>query len=343
MNLNNLSIEDKFILHACSLNEKEKKEALDIVIDNFDWKYFWEESNRNSVSGILYKHLKRSPLIENLIPSYIQQNLQQYYFKTLTRNSRIFKKLEETLKFLYQKGVEDIILLKGAYLLPEVYKDVGTRPMSDVDILLPNLTTVNKVFSLLISEKSFSSKVYKSKWQVDFRKKIMGKAPELFKDGLVIELHAPIAFKSLPKDWNSITNSAKNFKIGSTQARTLSDFQNAGLIDEHFFQHMDRKAFDLRMVIDRVYFNTYIGKHDGSLSPFLKNLSNNVEANRNVFLPVLLKKIRVLVKNRYLLRYCFSFFFPSYSYLKTNFRAKNSSYFNLLILYLLDFFRRFKK
>lgn len=343
MNLNNLCIEDKFILNACSLNEIERKEALYKVTDSFDWEYFWEESNRNSVSGILYKHLKHTPVIENLVPFNIRQNLQQYYFQTLARNTRILRKLEGILKFLYQKGIHSIVLLKGAYLLPRVYKDVGARPMSDVDILLPNLTTVDKVFSLLVSGKKFTSKVYKSKWHVDFRKEITGKAPELFKDEIVIELHAPIAFNSLPKDWELIINTAKNFTIGSTRAKTLSDSLNKKLIDEHFFQHMDRKAFDLRMVIDRVYFSTYIGKHDGSLSPFLKNLSNNVEANRNVFLPVLLKKIRVLVKNRYFLRYCLSFFFPSYFYLKTNFQAKNSSYFNLLILYLIDFFRRFKK
>lgn len=342
MNLQKLKNEDQFILHACSLKEDEINKAPGFITSSFDWKYFWEESTRNSVSGILYKRCKEFPKIGNLVPPHIYQNLQQYYFKTLAPNTRIFKALEETLKFLYDEGFKNIIILKGGYLLPEVYKDIGIRPMSDIDVLLPNLATVDEIFTILTSKKKFTSKIYRSKWEKDSRKKITGKAPEILKDELVIELHAPIAFKSLPQDWNSIIKNTKNFTIGSTHALKLSNPHHAKLIDEHFYQHMNRRAFDLRMIIDRLYFHSYINKHDGSIYPFLENLSNNVEANRNVFLPVILKKIAVLIKNKYLLRYCFSFFFPSYKYLQANFRAKNSTYFNLHILYLLDFFKRFK-
>jgi len=83
---------------------------------------------------LLYHILKKTYLIENL-PEGLQSDLKKVYLLNFTRNTTL---LEEFIKIQTLFATEDIEImpLKGMALLFSVYKDIGLRPMDDIDLLV---------------------------------------------------------------------------------------------------------------------------------------------------------------------------------------------------------------
>ncbi len=121
MNFLHPTPEDKFILTCCALEYNERHhEVMDSIDASFDWEYFAAEGNRQAFNPWMYKQFKKNDKLKSLVPENIYTKLQNEYYYTLNRNTKIFKELENILKILNDEGM-DVILLKGAYLLPFVY------------------------------------------------------------------------------------------------------------------------------------------------------------------------------------------------------------------------------
>jgi hypothetical protein len=80
---------------------------------------------------ILYKNLHALGVDDPLLARF-----KGVYRHTWFVNQRLFRELAALLERLHAAGVPTM-LLKGAALVREYYRDAGLRPMSDVDILVP--------------------------------------------------------------------------------------------------------------------------------------------------------------------------------------------------------------
>jgi len=84
------------------------------------------------LGGFLYKNLLKAGLLESVSPRH-QQKLYTLYYLTVRNNLRLMHALNIILDSLNREGI-DIVLLQGMALLQETYRDVGLRPMKDIDL-----------------------------------------------------------------------------------------------------------------------------------------------------------------------------------------------------------------
>ncbi|MBI5676768.1 MAG: nucleotidyltransferase family protein [Nitrospirae bacterium] len=125
--------EDK-ILIACArtkLDDKSVSEIKNIINSDLDWEYILRIVSQHSIGSLLYKNLK-AVNAEKKVPKDVLNNLRQYYHFTVAKNLQLFNKLENVLKILNDSGIK-IVLLKGTVLAQTVYKNIGLRPMCDID------------------------------------------------------------------------------------------------------------------------------------------------------------------------------------------------------------------
>ncbi|CAB1080893.1 hypothetical protein JY97_09310 [Alkalispirochaeta odontotermitis] len=87
---------------------------------------------REGMAGFLYKSLLKAGLLETLDP-HQRQRLYESYYLTIRHNLKLIHALNEILKPLVQQQVQ-VILTQGISLLQEVYRDIGLRPMTDLDL-----------------------------------------------------------------------------------------------------------------------------------------------------------------------------------------------------------------
>jgi hypothetical protein len=92
---------------------------------------------KEGLTGFLYKSLLKAGLLETLNPHH-KQRLYTAYYLTIRHNLKLIHALNVILKPLIQKQVQ-VVLMQGISLLQQVYRDIGLRPMKDMDIwVLPN-------------------------------------------------------------------------------------------------------------------------------------------------------------------------------------------------------------
>lgn len=106
---------------------------------------------------LLYKRLA---LIDETVPHL--NKLKGIYRHYLYRNSLLFYKTFSEVAELEKMGIP-VILLKGTALIAAYYKDIGARPMDDIDLLVRE-QDVEKTLQFLIEsgwQRKFSSSVSK--------------------------------------------------------------------------------------------------------------------------------------------------------------------------------------
>ncbi|MBW2065921.1 MAG: nucleotidyltransferase family protein [Deltaproteobacteria bacterium] len=87
---------------------------------------------REGLSSMLYGALERSGTL-GLLGRDHRQALESGYYQTLSFNIALLHDLKEILEGLNKRGVS-VVLLQGIGLIQWVYKDIGLRPMTDIDL-----------------------------------------------------------------------------------------------------------------------------------------------------------------------------------------------------------------
>ena len=91
---------------------------------------------KEGLAGLLYKTLLKAGLLETINPHH-KQRLYTAYYLTIRHNLKLIHALNEILKPLMQVQIQ-VVLLQGISLLQQVYRDIGLRPMNDMDFwILP--------------------------------------------------------------------------------------------------------------------------------------------------------------------------------------------------------------
>ena len=160
-------------------------------------------SSKNGI-GLLNEHHLLGLLPNHLaVSSFHEESLSQYK-KQWIHNQLILFELEN-LNVCAAKYEAMATLLKGSHLLLDLYQDLGSRFLSDVDLLIPNcelskwelvLTTLDFV---PIQNKTFYGNNFKKVWS-----KTIGKVE------LNIELHTKLFFHLEIEDWKTESTTFSN-------------------------------------------------------------------------------------------------------------------------------------
>ena len=145
------SIEYQILLAASDVNPgDEQRESLAcLMVREFDQARLIDMAVREGVAGLLFKNLKKAGVLSYLRHDQIQC-LQSAYYLTVRFNLNLIYDLKEVLHALNQKKLK-VVLLQGMSLLQQIYKDIGLRPLTDIDLwVLPEtLAAVETVLTRL--------------------------------------------------------------------------------------------------------------------------------------------------------------------------------------------------
>lgn len=108
--------------------------ALSVLTDE-GWTALIEMATRHGVAPLLYQRLK-TPNLVGCISHEVLDRLRGVYLNTAACNVRLYEELRPLLLALRAAGIP-VIVLKGAYLAEQVYRNIALRPMSDIDLLVP--------------------------------------------------------------------------------------------------------------------------------------------------------------------------------------------------------------
>lgn len=100
-----------------------------------EWNELRRLAVRQRVAPLLYKQLSRDDLRSAGSAAAFDQ-LEKLYYRNAIRNRCLLHELRELLRALQSRGIR-VIVLKGAYLAPAVYRDPALRVMKDLDLLIP--------------------------------------------------------------------------------------------------------------------------------------------------------------------------------------------------------------
>jgi hypothetical protein len=90
----------------------------------------WLEQGSRRLLPLVYRNVNEA------LPAELRKTLRQVSIGYWADNQKLFRRLEERLTWFQANGIPTLIL-KGAALSVLHYRDKGIRPMSDVDILVP--------------------------------------------------------------------------------------------------------------------------------------------------------------------------------------------------------------
>lgn len=147
-----LTQEESVIINCLRLEfgRENKNELAKFDLSTINWDMVYKKSTLLGVTPLLYRIIKRQPALTQFsgISEQFLQKIRMEYLRTSIVNDIRFKKLAELIEIFNKAGIE-VILLKGSHLAQFVYKDIGVRPMSDIDILIKE-KDIAKVEGLLL-------------------------------------------------------------------------------------------------------------------------------------------------------------------------------------------------
>jgi len=153
--------EDNLILSSAriSLEEEEVNKIKGILDQGLDWGYFLHRSRDEGTASLIYKTFLKIPDIDKVVPKIILEELKTVYYSVVKRNILILRTLEDILREFQMENIRTIIF-KGLALAESLYGDIGSRSMTDVDILIKgqDLKKADKILKKLNYSAFFGNK-----------------------------------------------------------------------------------------------------------------------------------------------------------------------------------------
>jgi hypothetical protein len=128
------SIEYQILLAASNVSPGNdlKGKLSGMMTQEFDQDRLVDMAIKEGMAGLLYKNLKKAGVLGYLEHQQIQ-HLQSAYYLTVSFNLGLIHDLKEVLQQLNKKNIQ-VVLLQGIHLLPQIYRDIGLRPLTDIDL-----------------------------------------------------------------------------------------------------------------------------------------------------------------------------------------------------------------
>lgn len=106
----------------------------DCIIDDISWVELLKKSQKNKTMFLVMKNLERCGFAEK-IPVYLRVLIKDSFYCNEVRNTEKLEALAIVQKTMYDNGI-DVVPVKGAYLIDNVYKDRSVRTTNDMDLLI---------------------------------------------------------------------------------------------------------------------------------------------------------------------------------------------------------------
>jgi hypothetical protein len=160
---------------------------------------------------LVYRNLTDLNIDPNLIPKTIK-GVYRYYW---SYSNRLFFKTNQVLKTLIDNKIP-VLLLKGAPLAICFYNNIATRPLNDIDIMIPH-KFLNQTINIL-SENGFNPLTLLNENTFKFRHAIGFKNNE----GFEIDLHLSLILENLnEEDQQSYWENSKAMNFMDLEVSTL--------------------------------------------------------------------------------------------------------------------------
>jgi hypothetical protein len=133
----NLSPEERLLI-ACArrcLPPVQRNGLNTLVASPLRWDRVVYQAQWYGITALVFHHL-RGLESRDMVPAQAMGQLKATYLANWAKNTHSRAELRRVLDVLKEQEIP-VILLKGAALAEAVYGDVGLRPMSDLDLLVP--------------------------------------------------------------------------------------------------------------------------------------------------------------------------------------------------------------
>ncbi len=237
-----VSDEIRLLLNCIQLhpNKTVIKNIDSISRRSIDWKLFTDAALWHGLAPLAYNGLKNCQ-DRNGVPAEYFEKLKSIYLENLVRNTIIFAEFEKIAGVLGKSNIP-IVALKGAGFAKMIYKDIGLRPMSDIDILI-KLENLGKTIQAIETIGYFLSKgeSLENKIKTDYHIQILN--PET---NVLLEIHWNISCKKNPSlvcskaenlmdSWWSRVSQAS--AVEPVNVYHLHPVDLICLLSAHFFKH----------------------------------------------------------------------------------------------------------
>ena len=146
-------IEYEILIAASHINPDEDQQThlRKLLTREFDQDRLIQLAKKEGMTGLLYKSLKKAGILGFFDHQQMQQ-LQSFYYRTVQCNLQIIHDLKEILRRSNENEVQ-VVLLQGVALLEKIYKDIGLRPLTDIDLWV--LPEKRGVFDALMTQLGY--------------------------------------------------------------------------------------------------------------------------------------------------------------------------------------------
>lgn len=223
------SIEYQILLAAGTIDSDEdhQEHLRKLLAGEFDQDRLIRLAKKEGMTGLLYKSLKKAGILGFLGHLQMQQ-LQSFYYRTVQHNLQIVHDLKEILRLSNEKGVR-VVLLQGIALLEKIYKDIGLRPLTDIDLWV--LPRKRETFDTLMTQLGYQrDSLY----------------PNTFRRGkTIVDINSHILWADriksrghlLAKSQRTLYDNIKTLNFEGEQASGLDDLDEVLYISLHAFKH----------------------------------------------------------------------------------------------------------
>jgi hypothetical protein len=122
--------------------------AAELITAGLDWDYFLSQARRHRVLPLVGRNLDRLHLFE--LDKYLydaRDTCRAVYLYHRARNEALQRELIEITPAL-RREVPAVAVRKGLYLAAHIYRDLGIRPMADMDLLMTRADSARAIVVL---------------------------------------------------------------------------------------------------------------------------------------------------------------------------------------------------
>lgn len=243
-------MKDLTLLIAKTNPEKEDREKLKKYIDEIkDWDKLIQYFKENSLIPLFYHHLAFHELIHSL-PSEQFKKIKNLREQLIFRNLKILNTFKQLHKTLIRYNIEHIAL-KGTVLADLLYKDIGLRPMVDIDILIrPN--DVPKIDMIMNQWNAKSLK----EGNIKFIRKKHRHIPGFIYNGVLIEFHTNIVDDYSHEQVNAdmLWQVTEPYQLYNTPVHILDKEWFLYSLCVHLYNHLKKGKIKLIWFVDIIEF-----------------------------------------------------------------------------------------
>ena len=133
-----LNPEERILLNCARLEQNEHSAAAleKLLQGRVDWEALLVRSVKQSMTPLLYRHLRGEAALWRRVPEVMRMRLQQIYQRNIQRNELLLAELDQ-LFAVFNAAEVPVMLMKELHLLHTIYPEIGLRPIGDLDLLVP--------------------------------------------------------------------------------------------------------------------------------------------------------------------------------------------------------------